>query len=251
MTHPVLPGAEPFSAAGGPDGVLVLHGYTGSPGSLRDLAHAFAEAGYTVDMPLLPGHGTSVEDLIPTRWDDWLAVAEAAYQALTSQCRSVALAALSMGGALAAALAAGHPEVAGLILVNPLIDPPAESFRDMLRGVLDTGTASVPAVGSDIADPDSHELSYDATPIAPLLSVCAALDELVPRLGTIRCPTLLFTSRQDHVVPPASSEVFAARVGGPVEHVWLERSYHVATQDYDKADIEARSTEFLAKVFAG
>ena len=70
MTAPVQPGCEPFSASGGPDGVLVLHGFTGSPHSMRPIAEQLANRGYTVELPLLPGHGTAITDLIPMRWED-------------------------------------------------------------------------------------------------------------------------------------------------------------------------------------
>ena len=63
MADPVLPGAEPFSAPGGPHGALVVHGFTGTPQSMRGLAQAFARAGYAVELPLLPGHGTTVDDM--------------------------------------------------------------------------------------------------------------------------------------------------------------------------------------------
>ena len=250
MSSPILPGAEPFSAPGGPDGVLVVHGYTGSPGSLRHLAETFAEAGYAVELPLLPGHGTAVSDLVPTRFEDWVRVADATYVDLAARSRRVIVAGLSMGGSVATWLCRQHPEIAGLLVVNPLIDPPAESFLEMLRGVLATGADSIPGIGSDIADPASHEISYGDTPIEPLLSLFAALAELQPQLGEIRCPALIFTSRQDHVVPTQSSEVLVAGLGGPVEQIWLERSYHVATQDYDQPEIESRSLEWAAKTLA-
>ena len=67
----IIPGCEPWSAAGGPHGVLVLHGFTGNPQSMRGLAEAFAAAGFAVEIPLLPGHGTSVDDLDDTGWADW------------------------------------------------------------------------------------------------------------------------------------------------------------------------------------
>src|SRR5688500_12504517 len=128
---PVLPGAEPFSAAGGQAGVLVLHGFTGNPQSMRGLAQAFADAGFTVEMPLLPGHGTVVADMIPTRWEDWSGAAEAAYADLASRCEKVVVAGLSMGGTITCWLAANHPEIAGIVVVNPAVEPPAESFLDI------------------------------------------------------------------------------------------------------------------------
>src|SRR5664279_5176723 len=71
VTAPIIPGCEPWSADGGSHGVLVLHGFTGNPQSMRPLAEAVAAAGYTVDLPLLAGHGPAVEDMLPTRWEDW------------------------------------------------------------------------------------------------------------------------------------------------------------------------------------
>jgi carboxylesterase len=71
---------------------------------------------------------------------------------------------------------------------------------------------------------------------------------LKERLGEIRCPTLLITSRQDHVVTPTDSDVIAAAVGGPVERLWLEKSFHVATLDYDRAEVESASVAFAQRV---
>ena len=244
----VMEGAEPFSAAGGPDGVLVLHGFTGSPQSMRGLAQAFAAAGFSVELPLLPGHGTSVEDLARTGWDDWSQAAELAFVELQSRCRKVVVAGLSGGGTIACWLAACNPEIAGLVVVNPYVEPPAESFRDILRQILASGSVIAPAIGNDIADPAGSELAYDGVAINAALSLFEGLDGLFPRLGEIRCPVLLFSSRTDHVVPPVSSDLLAERLGGPVERVYLERSYHVATLDYDKDDLEARAVEFARKV---
>jgi len=96
-----MPGAEPFTHDGGPQGVLVLHGFTGNPQAMRPLATALAAEGYTIRLPLLPGHGTAIEDMIPTRWSDYAEDAETGYRDLAGRCEAVALVALSVGGALA------------------------------------------------------------------------------------------------------------------------------------------------------
>ena len=248
VTSPVLAGAEPFSHRGGTTGVLVLHGFTGNPQSLRPLAEAIAAEGHSVELPLLPGHGTAVEDMLPTRWADWSGAAESAYAELAGRCEVVAVAALSMGGSLACWLAAAHPEIAGLALVNPMLEPPAASFREVLQGILDSGTAVAPGVGSDIAKEGVRELAYLGTPIAAVLSLFEGLDELAPKLDRIRCPVLLLSSRQDHVVPSVSGDFLVAHVSGPVERIWLERSYHVATLDHDAPEIEERVVAFVGDV---
>jgi carboxylesterase len=251
MTEGVRPGAEPFSAPGGPSGVLVLHGFTGCPQSVRPLAEAVAGAGFTVELPLLPGHGTRVEDLCETTWADWSAAAERAYQDLAGRSRHVVVAGLSMGGTLACWLAVRHPEIAGLVCVNPAVEAPAPSFLDLLQAFVDAGELMMPSIGSDIARPGVVELAYEVTPVAALLSLMGAVAELEPRLGEVRCPLLLFSSREDHVVPVSAGDLLEARVSGPVERVRCGRSYHVATLDYDGPDIAARTVAFATRVTGG
>ena len=197
---------------------------------------------------MLPGHGTSAEELAGCGWDDWTAAAEAAYGRLVGRCESTVAVGLSVGGALAAFVAAGHPEVRGLAVINPLVDPPAPDFLDVLERFLAAGENFLPGVGSDIADPDAREVAYDRVPVAALLSLSRGLAALRPRLADVRCPVLIQTSRQDHVAPVVSSDVLAAGVSGAVERVWLERSYHVATLDFDRDDLERRVVEFARRV---
>lgn len=249
VTAPVMPGAEPMSRTGGEDGVLVLHGFTGNPQSLRPLAEALADAGYAVELPLLPGHGTAMEDMVPTRFADWAGASDQAYDRLASRCRRVAVAGLSMGGTLACRLAERRPEIAALVVVNPMVEPPAESYRDVLRGLIEAGAETAPGIGSDIAKEGSVELSYPGSPLEAALSLFEGVDDVAAGLAAISCPVLLFSSRNDHVVPSSSGDLLAAEVPGPVERIWLERSYHVATLDYDAPLIESRTVTFLADVF--
>jgi carboxylesterase len=246
----IIAGCEPWSADGGPQGALVLHGFTGNPQSMRGLAEAFAGAAFAVELPLLPGHGTSVDDLLTTEWSDWSAAAEDAYQALAARVDKVVVAGLSMGGSLTAWLASRHPELAGIVCVNPALSVPdamVTALKDMVAGGLDR----IPAIGGDVADPEAREKAYDATPLAPLLSLAAAADELRGDLAKIECPVLIMTSTQDHVVEPHNSDLLAEAVTGPVERVTLERSYHVATLDYDRDLVSERAVQFARRVTAG
>jgi carboxylesterase len=248
----LMPGAEPWEAEGsgptGDVGVLVLHGFTGNPQSMRPLAEAFAKAGFTVSMPLLPGHGTQVEDMIATRWDDWSGAAEAAWSELAGRVRTTVVAGLSMGGTLAAWLGTRHPEIGGLVLVNPLIDGTAPGVTELVDQLRSAGVELVPGIGSDIAKEGSVESAYPQTPVQPLLDLHAALAPLVEALPSIACPVLVLTSTQDHVVEPVSSDTLAAAVGGPVERVSLEHSFHVATLDHDAPLIEERAVEFAKRI---
>ena len=246
--HPVLAGAEPWSYAGGEAGVLVLHGFTGSPQSMRRLAEAFAAAGFTVELPLLPGHGTRVEDMVPTRFGDYTQAVEDVCADLVARCEPVLVAGLSLGGTLALWLAAHHAEIAGLVLVNPLVEPAAESFVAMLTQALGQGVETIPGIGSDIKAPGASELAYPATPIAPLLSLQEGTSQLVTDLDKIDRPVLLFSSVEDHVVPTSSGDLLEKVLGDRLERVWLADSYHVATLDNDAERIEEGAVAFARRV---
>ena len=221
--------------------MLVLHGFTGSPVSMRPLAEVFADAGFAVELPRLPGHGTAVEDMIETGWDDWLTEAERALAALQARVPDgkVVVAGLSMGGALTAALAEGHPELAGIVLINTpaaVPDEMAAAVEEMMAG----GMEVMDSIGGDIADPDADEASYGETPLRPLLTMIMAGKDVRERLPDITQPTLIITSRQDHVVNPEDTDVLAENITGPVERLWLEKSFHVATLDYDRGRARGR-----------
>jgi len=250
MSEPqVLPGAEPFAADGGPHGVLVLHGFTGNPSSMRGLAEACAAAGHAVELPRLPGHGTTVEDMLTTSWSDWTAEVDAAYERLAARCDRVVVAGLSMGGTLTLWTAARHPEVAGIVLINAAAEA-SPDMRGAIQSMVDAGETLMDGIGSDVADPDVTESAYDKVPLAPLVSMLDGVGELQDALPRITCPALILTSPQDHVVAPSASDHLAATLGGPVERVTLERSYHVATIDHDKDLIVERTLDFVARVTA-
>jgi carboxylesterase len=245
----VQKGAEAWSAEGGANGALVLHGFTGNPSSMRGIAEAFANAGYSVELPRLPGHGTTVEDMLTTGWDDWTAEVEAAYQRLAARCEKVVVCGLSMGGALTVWTALEHPEVVGVVCINPAAKPD-EGLRGLVQVMLDGGDETMPGIGSDIADPDAEESAYELLPLRPLLTMLDSGAAMAERLGDGRCPMLLCSSPQDHVVPPENSDFLAEQWGGPVERVTLERSFHVATLDFDKDLIIERTLAFAGGVTA-
>ena len=245
----IIPGAEPMSVEGGPVGVLVLHGFTGNPQSIRPLADAVAKAGHGVEMPLLSGHGTVIEDMLPPRWADWAADAEAAYERLAARSERVVVAGLSMGGSLTCWLASRHPGIAGIVCINPAPKAAAE-VREFIQGLVDAGEEIMPGIGSDVCKEGVEELAYKGTPLRPLLSLFDAANELDGAFARISCPVLLFTSPDDHVVPPADSDFLAESVSGPVTRVSCDRSYHVATIDNDAELIATRTLEFVDEVTA-
>ena len=245
---PVMLGAEPFAHDGSDVGVLLCHGFSGTPQSLRRWARRLADEGLSVRLPLLPGHGTTWQDLNLTRWDDWYGAASAALDELSARCRVVVVGGLSMGGALATRLAAERgSDVAGLMLVNPafVADDPKLKALPVVKHLVPT----IAGIAGDIAKPGSIELAYDRTPLKALHSLVQSWDATVHRLPQVTQPLLLMHSRVDHVVPPRSSALLLSRVSSKdVTEVVLENSFHVATLDNDADLIEQTSLEFVARV---
>lgn len=244
----ILAGAEPFSHDAGPVGVLVCHGFTGSPQSMRPLADRFAAEGFSVRLPRLPGHGTTWQQMNKTRWTDWFAEVDAAYTELAATCERVFVIGLSMGGTLATLVAQTHPnDVAGLMLINPafLMDDKRLRAVPFLQHVI----PSMGAISGDIKKPGAVEVGYSRTPLKALRSQMRMWEQVTRDLPQITQPVVLFHSPQDHVVPPACSQLFLSRVSSEdVTDVALPDSYHVATLDNDAALIEDRCVEFITRV---
>ncbi|MER5930421.1 alpha/beta fold hydrolase [Streptomyces sp. NPDC002054] len=245
---PVLPGAEPFRHEGGEVGVLLCHGFTGSPQSMRPWAEYLAERGLTVSLPLLPGHGTRWQDMQLTGWQDWYAEVDRALRELLDRCTKVFVFGLSMGGALSLRLAARHGDaISGLVLVNP-----ANKVHDPLAVALPVAMhfiRSTPGIASDIAKPGSDEVGYDRVPTRAAHSLRKFLQLVDKELPQVTQPLLLLHSPQDHVVPPADSARVLARVSSTdVTETLLEQSYHVATLDHDAERIFADSFAFVGRL---
>lgn len=247
----VMPGAEPYSHDGGEVGVVVCHGYTGTPQGLRPWAEHLAAAGYTVRLPRLPGHGTTWRQLAGTRWPDWYAAVDSEFRDLHETCREVFVAGLSMGGLLATKLAIEHgPRVAGLMLVNPVFahDNRLLPLLPYLRHVV----PSLPGVVGDIKKPGVRELGYDRNPLQAMHSQRQLWAEVVRDLPDVTQPVLLLHSREDHVVPPMSSALLLSRISSSdVTEIWLENSFHVATLDNDAPLIHDESVRFIERLTAG
>ena len=249
----VMPGCDPFFHVGaGSVGVLVLHGFTGNPSSMTHQAQAFAAAGYHVEQPRLPGHGTTLADMQTTDWSDWAGEAAMAYDRLAERADRIVMMGLSMGGTLTLSTALARRDdkrLRGLVCVNAATMPQPPDVVEMLADLIGDGILVTPAIGSDIADPDAVEIAYEGTPLPQLMSLNN--DGLIPiadRYGELSMPILIFSSTDDHVVPPESSAHLRDTAGGAVEFVTLDRSFHVATQDYDRDLINERSLDFIGRV---
>lgn len=244
----VMPGCEAWSADGDDVGVLVLHGFTGNPVSMRPVAEAMAAAGHAVEMPRLPGHGTTWQECNKTTWRDWAREAVAAYETLRARTRAQVVVGLSMGGTMALHLAETRgDDLAGVVAINPSIhstDPRLKALP-----VLKHLVPGLKGIGNDIALPGADEKPYPKIPLKALASFLQLQAMVREHLTAVTIPTLVFTSRNDHVVEPTNGAMVMEGISATdAEQVWLERSYHVATLDYDAADLIERTLAFIKRV---
>jgi carboxylesterase len=245
---PLLPGAEPFRHEGGEVGVVLSHGFTGCPHSMRPWAEHLAKRGLTVSLPLLPGHGTRWQDMQHTTWHDWYAAIDREIRSLSERCRKVFVFGLSMGGGLALHAAARHGDaVAGVALVNPSVraDQKLIAAVPVLRHLV----PSVDGIKGDVAKEGVEEAGYTRVPLHALYSLTRFWKTVREELPQVTQPVLLMRSPQDHVVSPENSGIVLARISSAdVTEVVLERSYHVATLDHDAERIFESSWDFVRRL---
>jgi carboxylesterase len=248
MTAPIRAGCEPFAFEGGPVGILLLHGFTGNPASLRRIGQWLAARGHAVSCPLLTGHGRHWRDLAGARWRVWAAETEEALRDLTSRCRGVVVLGLSFGAVSALHLAARIPElVQGIVVVNPYLRDRRIAVAPVLWPVIPPR----PGVGNDIKKPGEDELPAERIPVRALAEVWRFQQVVAREIPSVRQPLLVFRSTEDHTVPPGNAERLLRRVGSErTELVELANSYHVATIDHDAERIFERSHEFAEAVAA-
>lgn len=238
---------QPLIGGSGDVGVLLCHGFTGSPFALRPWADDLLDGGYRVRLPRLPGHGTTWHELAHTSWLDWYECVEREYTQLATECQQVVVAGISMGGALALRLAQMHQTVAGLVLVNPAVASHNRMvrFAKYLRLVLPT----IGSIESDIAKPGVSELGYERTPLSGVATMNDLWRVVRRDLGQVNAPLLVFRSAVDHVVPARSTRFILDNVSSQIAvERFLPNSYHVATLDWDAPGIFSESRDFIAGV---
>jgi carboxylesterase len=245
MSARVLEGAEGFDLDGGPRGILLLHGFTANPYGLHAFAGALNDRGFTVHVPLLPGHGTSWEDLERVPWQGWEAEAAKALGRLVERSSAVGVVGLSFGGALALHLAATHAQdVRALILVNPYVWDRRILAAPLVRYVRRT----VAGVVDDISKPGGTERGYDRIPIRALAQVARFQARVRGELTRVRQPILAFASGEDHVIPRGNPAKVLRKVASrDKELIVLDRSYHVAWLDHQAQDLFEAAGAFLER----
>lgn len=241
----IMSGAEPFLFKGGSRGVLLIHGFTGTPAEMRLLGEFLQEKNFTVLGIRLPGHGTDVRDMELTNWRHWYGTAIDGHYLLSGLCDEINVVGLSMGGLLTLKLATEFPLNRIVAMSTPIflrtrrlpLLPLYRAFRRFIpkkRRLYD-------------ADP-RYYIGYDRTPIASLSSLLDLIESVQTDLEKVHCDTLLIQSRREHTVRPDSANYILEHLGtAQKELFWLEKSGHVVTADIEREAVFAKIAVFLSQ----
>ena len=242
----VMPGAEPIFINQGEKGFLFLHGFTGSPYEGRDFAEYFGQRGYTVWVPLLPGHGTHPRDLLQVTWQDWYLKAREQLARLQRQCKKVVVVGQSMGGALALHLAA-HNRVDALVTLAGFV-----FLKDWRIKLLPMARNFIryqhKSKGPDIRSQQAKRksASYLKYPVQSVAQLMQLIDHVRDDLMDVHVPLFLIHSRQDHVVPYENMNYIFNHVSSKMKQtLTVENSFHIISVDYDKEMIFQAIEKFV------
>ncbi len=245
LVRPHLEG-EPFFWPAGPDGVFLVHGFTATTAEVRLVAKALHARGYTVAGPLLPGHGTSPEDMNRYRWQDWYATVEKAYLELQARCQRVIVGGESTGGVLALRLAALHPEITAVLSY-------ATALRLTLRrqDVLKMRLIApfVPYVSKGPSTDDNPWQGYRVNPLKAALQLLRLQRETRRLLPDVRQPILIMQGKKDHTVAASAPQEIYDGVRSAVKELhWMEHSGHCVMIDQEWEAVTQLTLKFLQRL---
>ncbi|WP_414476169.1 alpha/beta hydrolase [Microvirga sp. M2] len=257
-----------FTFEGGPVALLLVHGLTGTPSEMKGIGKAIARGGYTVYGVQLAGHCGDEADLVRTGWRDWSRSVETAFDRLRAKHETVYVGGLSMGALLSIKLAADRlGEVAGLALYSTTLFYDGWAIpktRVLVKPALALGFAKwvrfVEAPPYGLKDDrireriaramlggDSASSGNATTPGRSLVELHRLIAEVKRVLPSVRTPALVVHARHDDMTSLHNANYVASRIGGDVEKVVLENSYHMITLDRDRDQLVGRTIDFMGR----
>jgi len=237
---------EAYVHKGSRTGLLLIHGFTGSPGEMRPLAEHFAQEGYSVTAPVLAGHCSTVEEMNGTSHSDWIQSAYNAYMDLVCDTDRIIVIGHSMGGLIAFYLANRY-KVAGVVsMCTPIyfadwrapFTPVISLFKPVHRGRITRN--------EEIAQ---YQGGYDETPLRAMRSLIRLRNVVKDELGAFMAPLLVQQARRDMTVRPASARYIYDHVGSDSKDIkWYERSGHILPVDVDRKEVWADALAFIRRI---
>lgn len=245
LVNPQLSGG-PFDLAGGPSGVLLIHGFTATTAEVRPLGEILNRSGYTILAPLLPGHNTQPADLNKVTWQDWVGAAETGYQWLADRCEQVFVGGESTGGLLALYLASQHPDTAGVLAYAPALKLKRSLF---IRMILPIAARFVPYANKPLKNDGIPWQGYRVNPLKGVMQLTKLQQIIFDHLPSVRQPLLIVQGRLDASVHPSVPAAIAGRVSADmIEIHWMPNSSHVVILDKEYQQVARTSLDFLGRI---
>lgn len=239
----------PALQAGGPVGILLIHGYTATPVEVGPLASYLSRLGYTVACPCLPGHGTNIEALHRCRWEDWAEKIEADYATLEAGCQVVFVGGESLGGLLALYLGSRHPEVAGLLLYAPALYAGTRLaiLAPLLKYFVKSRVKRRKSAKKTLVDERWQGYMLDSL---PAVTQVLRLQSIVRRrLPKVRQPLLVFQGRLDETIDARGASEIIQRAGSTDKRlVWMEASSHCVLLDCEWEMVAEQTAAFIERL---
>lgn len=227
---------------------MCIHGFTGSPGLYIPLAGQLFDAGFSVSAPLLAGHGTAPEDLNGVSANDWFTGASQELERLFSRHRTVHLIGLSMGGAIAAWLAAKYSEdkrLGSLVLLSPGFGLKDKKYYAIDYDTVENRMIQLPRRQPKGDGLDGTRYGYPAVPLKSLGTLITASNIATSSLGSIHAPTMLLYSAADAIADPDECEQAIGKIPSLVFSKRYEHSEHNLLLGCDRTDVISRTIDFV------
>lgn len=239
---------DPFYYQGEKTGILLIHGFTGSPSEMRPMGEYFRSKGYSIYAPLLAGHGTTPEELRNTTWQDWWNSVKTAYQQMVRDgMNEIFVVGLSMGGALSLFLAS-EERVNGVVsLCAPIwVRDRRIHFVDVIQYFLPYISKKKKKLDAYM---DANLLTYDRTPLRSVGNLNRLIREVKKRLPKVDVPTLVVQARNDQTVDPKSALYIYENIASKLKKIsWYEKSSHIITLDKERRQLFAEIESFIKEV---
>ncbi|MFC7439911.1 alpha/beta hydrolase [Laceyella putida] len=235
---------EPFFYPGGKTGILLLHGFTGTPSELRPMGQYFKDQGYTVFAPLLAGHGTSPEEMEQTTWRDWWQSVLDAYDKLRAEkLERLYVAGLSMGGCLSLALAAQRPVDGVIPMCAPIY---IRDRRALLANVLSLFIRYKKRTTHRDPEIEAYLCPYDRTPIKCVAELTRLIRHVKGLLAEVKVPALIIQAGKDELILEKSADYIYENISSTDKKVsWYEKSTHIITVDRERKELFKEIEQFI------
>jgi len=239
---------EPFYFEGNEIGVLLIHGFTGSPIEMYPMGEYLAQRGLTVLGVRLAGHGRIPEEMAKTGWCDWVASAGEGLERLRAEREQVYVIGYSLGGIITLHLASRFSMNGAVLLATPLY---VSDWRLGLLPVAKPFVRYISMDGPESPDPavKARFWAYDRAPVRCLDELVRFMRQTRRELSQVEVPLLIMQGDLDQTVPRGCLQEIHDRTASTDKAIaWFANSTHSLLVDHDREEVWLCAYQFIARL---